>query len=200
MTQPDDVASGGAAPSQPGWYADAVGAWWWWDGAAWTPAPARSPDPDPEQAQRQARATERTTALVMWIAFLVVGGWVAALIFYLLSKEKAFVRHHSAEALNLTLVLLVPQILAAALLVPGYVSFIGDTLDAEPGTSVSYDFDATFWLGVALMVISSVANLAVAIGGAVMAHRGRWWRAPLPFHPVRGVVAKGEEPYSVGDA
>ena len=53
----------------------------------------------------------------MWVVFVVGGGWLAALVFYLVSKEKAFVRHHSAEALNLTLVLLIPQVAAVALLV-----------------------------------------------------------------------------------
>lgn len=187
-----------ASPTEPGWYADAAGAWWWWDGVTWTSAPASPGAPAPAVDEAQTRSAERTTALIMWIVYLVAGGWISSLVFYLVSKEKAFVRHHAAESLNLTLVLLIPQIAGFALLLPGYLSFLSDLGQSDPGASVSYDFDSTFWIGIALLVVTSIINYAVAITGLVMAYRGRWWRAPLPFHLVRGVVAKGEEPYSVG--
>ncbi|MGI8938678.1 MAG: DUF4870 domain-containing protein [Iamia sp.] len=189
MTDAGDL-SAVPPPTQPGWYADAHGTWWWWDGASWTPAAA-------PVAPAPSRSPERTTALVMWIVFLVGGGWIAALIFYLVSKDKPFVRHHSAEALNLTLLLLIPQLLAFALLVPGYITYLGDVIDAEPGASVSFDPGSTFWVGLVLILLTTLASYAAAIAGAIQANRGRWWRMPLPFHPVRGVVREGEEPYSV---
>ena len=142
-------------------------------------------------------AQERTTALIMWVVFLVGGGWIGALIFYLLSKDKAFVRHHAAEALNLSIILTALQVVAAVLAVPGYVGYVRDLLDADPGSSVSFSPGGPFWIGVALLLVVTLVDYAVAITGLVMAHRGRWWRIPLPFHPVRGVVAEGEEPYSV---
>ncbi|HEV7722891.1 MAG TPA: DUF4870 domain-containing protein [Iamia sp.] len=175
-------------PDQPGWYADAHGAWWWWDGATWTPAPGASPVVG---APSSPREQERTNALLMWILYILVGGWIVALIFYLISKEKPFVRHHAAEALNLTLVLLVPQIVGFGLLLPGYIDFISESID-DP--NASFTFTGTFWAGVALLGIVSLLNYGLGIAGAVMAHRGRWWRLPIGLHPVRGVLPKGEAP------
>ncbi len=180
-------------PEQPGWYADAQGAWWWWDGGTWTPAPG-SAAPAPTQAS--AREQERTHALLMWILYIVLGGWIVALIFYLTSKEKPFTRHHAAEALNLTLVLLVPQVVGFALLVPGYVDLITTAID-DPEASVT--LPGTFWAGVAVLAVVSILNLVLAVVAAVRAHQGRWWRLPIGLHPVRGVLGKDETPpYDVG--
>ncbi|HEX7133455.1 MAG TPA: DUF4870 domain-containing protein [Iamia sp.] len=179
-------------PEDPGWYADAHGAWWWWDGGTWSPAPSPGPAAGPTSGREQ----ERTQALLMWILYLVVGGWIVALIFYLISKEKPFVRHHSAEALNLTLVLLVPQIVGFALLVPSYIDFVSDSID-DP--NASFDPSGTFWAGLALAAVLSIVNLGLSIAGAVKAHRGEWWRLPIGLHPVRGVLRRGETPpYDVG--
>lgn len=188
-----------APPERPGWYADAHGAWWWWDGATWTPAPTGAPATAPTSSTAPtsvevARSQERTLAMVMWIVFLVGGGWVAALIFYLVSKPKAFVRHHAAEALNVTLVTLVPQVVAVALMAPGYIGYIRDTIDDSTSDA---SLGGLFWVGAALLVVLTLLTYVVGIAGAFMCHRGRWWRIPLPFHPVRGVVRTGEEPYSV---
>lgn len=129
-------------------------------------------------------------AMVMWIVFLVGGGWIGALIFYVVAKDKAFVRHHAAEALNLTLVTVLPQLLAVALMVPYYVDLITSTDDIP---SVS----SAFLIGLVLLVGLALVTYGVAIVGIIRARRGGWWRIPLPFHPVRGVVRSGEEPYSV---
>ncbi len=179
-----------APPPHPGWYADAHGAWWWWDGATWMPAPA----PGPAAASAPDRSQERTTAMIMWIVFLVGGGWIGALVFYLVSKDKPFVRHHAAEALNLTILLLPFQLVAMGLLVPDYVGWISDVVD---DSTASFSPSGLFWLGIALTVVLAVVDYGLAIAGAVMSRRGRWWRLPLPFHPVRGVVPRGEEPYEV---
>lgn len=180
-----------APPEQPGWYADAAGAWWWWDGRAWTSAAAAVPGPGTGVDPAVARSQERTMAMVMWIVFLVGGGWIGALVFYVVAKDKAFVRHHAAEALNLTLTTIIPQLLALGLLVPYYLDILtnldGDT---PPVTN-------TFVVGLVLLLAIALATYAVAIVAIVRASRGRWWRIPLPFHPVRGVVGSGEEPYSV---
>ncbi len=184
-------------PEQPGWYADAHGAWWWWDGQGWYPAPGSGPatvggpgtGPDPRQQ-------ERTNALLMWILYLVIGGWIVALVFYLISKAKPFVRHHAAEALNLTILLLVPQIVGFALLVPDYIGWIGDLVDDPEAT---FSPSGTFWLGIGVAALTSIANLGLGILGAVKAHRGEWYRLPIGIHPVRGVLRKGEAPpYDVG--
>lgn len=186
-------------PEEPGWYADAQGAWWWWDGGTWTPAPGSGPQPHAVGSTgptTSPREQERTQTLLMWILYIVVGGWIVALVFYLISKEKPFVRHHAAEALNLTLVLLVPQIVGFALLVPDYVDFIERAFDdPDAGFSVT----GTFAAGLALLVVTSIVNLVLAVVATVKAHRGDWWRMPIGVHPVRGVLPKGQAPpYDVG--
>lgn len=191
-------------PEHPGWYADADGAWWWWDGTTWAPAAAFAPapggaaptgGPPAGAAVDPDRSAERSLAMVMWVVYLIGGGFISSLVFYFTSRRKPFVRHHAAESLNLTLVLLVPQLLATALLVPWYL----DLLDAVTSTP-SEDPPSPgggFWLGLAVLLLLSAVNAVVAIVGIVRSNAGRWWRIPLPFHPVRGVVREGEQPYEV---
>lgn len=175
-------------PESPGWYADAHGAWWWWDGRGWSPAPGAHPG-----AAAGGPQQERTQALLMWVLYLVLGGWIVALVFYLISKDKPFVRHHAAEALNLTVLLLIPQILGFALLVPGYI----DLITTDPGDDLTVP--GTFWVGLGVLLLVSILNYAFGIAAAVKAHRGRWWRMPIGIHPVRGVLRKGEAPpFDVG--
>jgi len=178
-----------APPEQPGWYADAHGAWWWWDGRSWTAAPGAAPagvgaGPD--------RSQERTLALVMWVVFLVGGGWIGALIFYFVAKDKPFVRHHAAEALNLSIVFVPLSLVSAALLLPGYLRLFDFDGDGRTG-----GVGGLFWLGLALSLLFGLVQTGLTIAGIVQVTKGRWWRLPLPFHPVRGVVRPGEEPYSV---
>ncbi|QYG93364.1 DUF4870 domain-containing protein [Iamia sp. SCSIO 61187] len=173
-------------PEEPGWYADAGGSWWWWDGRTWSPAPGQHGGPaGPDRSQ------ERTQALLMWILYLAVGGWLVALIFYLISKEKPFVRHHSAEALNLTLVLLVPQIVGVALLVPAYVDYI---ISVSDNRDTGFEATPAFVIGLVLVGLLTLASYALGIVGAVQAHRGRWYRLPIGLHPVRGVRGRSEDP------
>lgn len=176
-----------APPEHPGWYADAHGAWWWWDGSSWTAAPGTAPTAGPTSSPRQQ---ERTNALLMWILYIVIGGWIGALVFYVISKDKPFVRHHAAEALNLTLVLLVPQVVGIALLIPDYIDLIASA--GESGSSM--ELSGLFFLGIAVLALCSLANLGLAIAGAVKASKGGWWRLPIGVHPVRGVLRKGETP------
>jgi hypothetical protein len=179
-------------PEEPGWYADAAGSWWWWDGRTWSPAPgplAGASGPD--------RSQERTQALLMWILYLAVGGWLAALISYLISKEKPFVRHHSAEALNVTLVLLVPQIVGMALLLPAYVDYLISLVDDR---DAAFEATPAFVVGLVLVGVLTLVSYALGIVGAVQAHRGRWYRLPIGFHPVRGGRGRSEDPpYDVSE-
>lgn len=175
-------------PEEPGWYADAAGAWWWWDGATWSPAPPVPGAATPDK--------ERTNALLMWVLYLVLGGWIVALVFYVISKEKRFVRQHAAEALNLTLVLLVPQVVGTVLLVPPYLDWISTIID-DPEASI--EVTGGFVIGLAILGVASLVNYGFGIMGAVRAHRGSWDRLPIGVHPVRGALKKGEAPpYDVG--
>lgn len=181
-------------PEHPGWYADASGAWWWWDGAGWTPqvAPAQWGGAAPG-APGADHSQERTMAMVMWIIYLVGGGFIGALVFYFVGKDKRYVRHHAAEALNLTIALLVPQVVGIVLLLPTYI----DLLRSTESTQADVDISAGFWVGLALVGVSALLSYALAVVGIVGTVKGRWTRLPILVHPVRGVVRKGEEPFDV---
>jgi uncharacterized Tic20 family protein len=176
-------------PEQPGMYADAHGSWWWWDGSTWTAAP----DWGPLASARGGRhEPERNQAVLMWILFIVLGGWIVALVFYLVSRDKPFVRHHAAEALNLTIVLLIPQLAGAVLMFADLIFVTG--LD-DPYATPS----ALFWVGMGLLLGAGLLTYALGIPAAVKAHRGEWWRLPIGLHPVRGVIGRGAAPpYDVG--
>ncbi|HYI60823.1 MAG TPA: DUF4870 domain-containing protein [Acidimicrobiales bacterium] len=178
-------------PEQPGWYADAEGAWWWWDGLSWTSARVavaagvgRAPRPGADPA------AERTQALLVWGLSLVT--WIGPLVLYFGAKDRPFVRHHAAEALNLALVGLVLSFPFA--LVSVAILFVGLAASESGGSSG----------GVVALVVIGVLTLAsvgysvgISVVGLVRAHRGIWWRAPLPFRWVPGAARPGEEPYSV---
>lgn len=196
-------------PEQPGWYADAQGAWWWWDGTTWTPAPSPPPSAPGGSAGPAVpgamsvpgvagpnRDAERGNALLMWILYLVLGGWIVALIFFLISKEKPFVRHHSAEALNLAIVLLPFQVLGYALAAGPYIDWIRRIVDDPDAT---LDITGGFVAAIVVLGLSALVNYGLGILGAVRAHRGQWSRLPIGVHPVRSPVRKGEAPpYDVG--
>lgn len=178
-------------PEQPGWYADAQGAWWWWDGRSWTGgAPVASAGPGPGTD----RSSERGTALLMWVLYLVVGSWISSLVFYFVVKDKPFVRHHAAESLNLALLLLPFQVASLVLVVPWYLDWAQSMVD---GVSAP-DPTAGLVAGIVLYVVATGANYGFGILGAVRANKGRWDRLPIGLHLVRGAVRAGAEPYPMG--
>lgn len=183
-------------PEQPGWYADAHGAWWWWDGRTWFPAPSAA---GPVAAPASPGDKERSQAVLMWILYLVIGGWISSLVFYLTAKEKRFLRHHAAESLNLALLTLIPQVLSIVLIVPGLLDYFDALVEDTGGTTPTFSASGLFLLGILLSTLASIANLGLGVMGAIKANRGEWWRMPIGLHPVRGVVRPGEEPYSVSD-
>jgi len=85
-------------------------------------------------------------------------GFVCALVIYLLQKERGpFVRHHSANALNV-------QILGAILVIGGIiltVTVIGAII------------------GIPMIVVGGVYVLIVHIIGAIKANNGEWWSPPM---------------------
>lgn len=175
-----------APPTCPGWYADAGGAWWWWDGARWT-TPAAGP-----AGFFVDRSAERNQARLVWAIGLLT--WIGPLVFYLTAKDKPFVRHHAAEALNtaiLSMMITLPLSLVAGPLAAFYVISSGEGDEPSSGLVITLVV-----VGLVAAVVS-VAVLVVNLLGLLGAHRGEWWRSPAPIHWVKGSAARGEEPYSV---
>jgi uncharacterized Tic20 family protein len=109
--------------------------------------------------------------------------------------ERRFLRHHAAEALNLAIVLIVPNLLSIGLIVGGFFQWLADTDgQVDPGFPVN----GLIIAGVTLSLLLSVASYGLGILGAVRASQGRWYRLPIGLHPVRGVLpAEAEPPYDV---
>ena len=192
-------------PEEPGWYADARGAWWYWDGSTWTAAPPAPGAPgavpdapgvpaayapyDHQAALEAARRGERTMAMLVWVISLVAG-FIGPLILYLVAgREKRFVRHHGAEALNLAIVMTVLQLVVFA---PMMFAIWEDIFPVDESTSAPPP--GWFWIGFVVLMALAIVNLVLTIVGILRANSGAWWRVPIGFHPVRGVLPRDEEP------
>lgn len=95
---------------------------------------------------------ERTQALLMWILSLFIG-FVSPLIFYFISNDKPFVKHHSGQALAFGIVMAVLWV----------ISFILVFLV----------------IGLFLMPILGLIALVITIMGAIAANAGSRFDIPV---------------------
>jgi len=168
--------SGPSGP--PGWYPAEPGFVRWWDGQRWGPPrpgdgahlppgdggvspPVESPlTARPSVPLPGARPGDNTKTLVT-LAHLgfVLGAFIMPLAVYLVEKERPFVRHHAAGALNFQLTVL----LVCVLSVPLMLVFVG------------------FFT----LLAAVVADVVLCLVGVREANRGRWWRYPVNIRFVR---------------
>jgi hypothetical protein len=146
----------GQAP--PGWYPDAQGQMRWWDGQQWgqvqTPVPAQT---------SAATSTDPKTMAMLAQLLGIFTGFLGPLIIYLINGEKdPFVRHHSAEALNFQITLVIAYVVSFVLM----LVLIG------------------FLLFFAIWVVSIVFMIQATIA----ANRGEWYRYPINIRMVPGAV------------
>lgn len=95
---------------------------------------------------------ERTQALLMWILSLFIG-FVSPLIFYFISNEKPFVKHHSGQALAFSIVMAVLWVISFILI------FVV--------------------IGMLLMPVLGLIALVVVILGAIAANAGSQINLPV---------------------
>lgn len=94
------------------------------------------------------------------IAFL---GWIPPLAIYFVKRDKSqFIRHHSAEAANFQLTLLIPYVFAGVLIV-GLGTFFGDLA----------------WIGSLFLALTWIVSIALGVLGASGANKGAWYRYPI---------------------
>lgn len=94
------------------------------------------------------------------IAFL---GWIPPLTIYFAKRDKSqFVRHHSAEAANFQLTLLIPYVLAGVLFI-GLGIFFGDLA----------------WIGSLFIALVWIVSIVFGVIGASGANKGAWYRYPI---------------------
>jgi uncharacterized protein len=160
----------GALPPA-GWYVDPAGHTRWWTGTTWGAyAPAPTGPMAPAGYPPARRADANSLAMLAQLG-QVVGGFLLPLILYLTAgRDDAFVRHHSAESLNMSITYFV----AVCCLFPLF--FVGIIV----------------WPLLILVVPAFIAlvvtHLIFAITAIVKAYRGEWYRYPICIRLVSGAV------------
>ena len=168
MTGPPDPEV--TAPA--GWFMTEAG-YRWWDGQAWG---MLAPPPPPVDDVTSGRG------LAILCHFgLLIGGFIVPLVVYLVEGPKnRFVRHHSREALNFNITLMIVWIFV---FVPAWIailvsSFGHQSRNGGPPARVFLFFGGA-------MVIWAFA-LGCSILGAIRASQGELWRYPICIRFVRG--------------
>jgi uncharacterized Tic20 family protein len=153
---PDPGQQAGHQPGQPppGWYPDQQGAMRWWDGQQWG---ATAPVP------MAATGTDPKTLAMLAQLLGIFTGFLGPLIIYLVSGDKdRFVKHHSAEALNFHLTVLIAYLVSFVLML--------------------------VLIGFLLFFVVWVLALVFSIQATIAANRGEWYRYPINIRMVSGAV------------
>jgi uncharacterized Tic20 family protein len=153
---PDHGQQPGHQPRQPppGWYPDQQGAMRWWDGQQWG---ATAPVP------MAATGTDPKTLAMLAQLLGIFTGFLGPLIIYLVSGDKdRFVKHHSAEALNFHLTVLIAYLVSFVLML--------------------------VLIGFLLFFVVWVLALVFSIQATIAANRGEWYRYPINIRMVSGAV------------
>ena len=152
-------------PPPAGWYPDQTGYLRWWDGIRWGPyAPPPAP---PDQG--------RPLAVLSHLRIFIFGVVVPLVIYSTEGQKNAFVRHHSREALNFQLSVLLVWLGGFALF------FVATLLSALVDPLVLVAFPVFGLTSLAFM-----GAMAVAVVGAVRAGQDQWWRYPVSIRFVGG--------------
>ena len=140
----------------PGWYPDPQGVNRWWDGTQWgeaaTPAPVAS-----------SSTSDPKSMAVLAQVLGILTGLIGPLIIYLVNGEKdPYVRHHSSEALNFQLTVLIAYLVSFVLML--------------------------VLIGFLLFFVVWVLAIIWGIQAAIAANRGEWYRYPVSIRFVSGAA------------
>ncbi len=128
----------------------------WWDGQQWGQLQASA-------APAQASTTDPKTMAMLAQLLGIFTGFLGPLIIYLINGEKdPFVRHHSAEALNFQITILIGYVISFVLMLVliGFLTFF------------------VIW----------IASIVFMIQATIAANRGEWYRFPINIRLVSGAV------------
>lgn len=141
----------------PGWYPDGQGGTRWWDGQQWGVAASQVP------AVQTGTGGDPKSMAVLAQVLGIVTGFLGPLIIYLVNGDKdPFVRHHSAEALNFQLTVLIAYLVSFVLML--------------------------VLIGFVLIFVVWVLAIVFGIQAAIAANRGEWYRYPINIRMVSGAV------------
>jgi uncharacterized Tic20 family protein len=147
----------------PGWYPDADGVQRWWDGTQWTDSTAAAHMPvTPVAATRSGAQDEKGLAVLAHVLGIFTS-FVGPLVMYLVAKpDQPFLKHHSAEALNFSLTVMIAYVVAGVAII--------------------------VVIGIILVPVVWVTALVLHIMAAMAANRGEWYRYPINIRFVQGAV------------
>ncbi len=153
----------GSAPA--GWYNDGHGHRWW-DGTQWGPYAPAAPGYDPN---------DKTFAILSHLGMLV-GGFVPALVLYLISTDsnRPMTRWHAREALNF-------QITFTIVWLIGFALMFGSIVSSAATESIPFGvfiFPLMFLLYGGAMVLSVI--------GSIRASQLKQWRYPVSIRFIKG--------------
>ena len=166
MTNPQHEAAqantGAAGTTAPGWYPDPTGQLRWWDGSQWGPYQQTAAVPAQQMGMMGGGpadpAVRSQAALAHWLGLL---GWIGPLIIYVTSADKdPYIRHHSAEALNFHLTMLIAYVISSFLII--------------------------VLIGLLLLPLVWIASIIFSIVGAGAANKGEWYKYPMTIRMVSG--------------
>jgi uncharacterized Tic20 family protein len=146
-----------SAQAPPGWYPDPSGQMRWWDGQQWgqvqsVPSPVVQPS-----------STDPKSMAMLAQLLGIFTGFLGPLIIYLVNGDKdPFVKHHSAEALNFQITLVIAYVVSFVLML--------------------------VLIGFLLFFVVWIASLVFMIQATLAANRGEWYRYPINIRLVSGAV------------
>ncbi len=144
----------------PGWYPDAQGVNRWWDGQQWGEAAAAVPA---VPATYQGSAGDSKSMATLAQVLGIVTGFIGPLIIFLVNGDKdPYVKHHSSEALNFQLTVLIAYLVSFVLML--------------------------VLVGFLLFFVVWVLAIVWGIQAAIAANRGEWYRYPINIRMVSGAA------------
>ncbi len=125
---------------------------------------------------------DEKTAAILAHVLVLVGGFIAPLIVYLVKKDDSkFVRKHAAESLNFQLTLLIVTLICGIILMGTVIRTIvknEGNPDFEPATMFASFFGIWF-----IMMAIGIFNFVVILVGTIKASNGQPYKYPIriPF-------------------
>lgn len=106
-----------------------------------------------------SQTDEKTWALLSHIGAIFFGFLAPLIIFLIFGKRGPFVRHHSLEALNFQLTLLIGYVISTILII--------------------------VIIGIVGFVVLGLASLILSIMAAIAANNGQWYKYPFTLRMVK---------------
>jgi uncharacterized Tic20 family protein len=145
--------------------------------------PSYNPYIDPAAGPMPMSVAEEKQWSILDYILSLFFGWVAALIFFLLAKDRGpFVRHHVANEWNFQLTQIIVTFVVGIVAFGGLIVSIAATRGSTDGAPPALGL---FFLGYVLIIAIRVIGIVFGIIAAVKASRGELYTYPIAFRFVK---------------